>query len=1669
MIQEIKELNFPTSENGVQYATLSKATVTFVDMGEKTITSQVSIDGQLTPDFSFDWEVEFKGEKYIMPLRQPQASKENTSLSSKIDLTFQHWAIYQLKRWYFFTLQSYEAGVAVADQYIASVSLNLKNFCDLYGQMLNHYFGDKITIDLNPDWRYAEEPTYIDINYSYLWDVLIKLYELFAVRWEIVPNGDPDHYVIKVGYTVKEMSHIFEYGFEGGLMKVERQVQDDNIRNMLLGRGGDKNIPYRYFKDADPNNPTFEADPDWVPELANVYFDRLRSAEFRSYVQGWKAKHHSNLGNIVGLTQTYVPWAWELGYEDEKFNPVEYVKDDVSILKYGELLGGLDNNDEIYPSIQGVVIDPLGRVDQVIDVEQVTSDNVNVSQFGGEGKTVAFDTLMSNDIPMAANSEKEVTIDGGTFVVPDGYFANINSGEITKMIVNNGTAASLKYIDINENRTEYAVRNGEEFPGSGVSSGTYKVRLKIRVRNTSASGFTIKLLIKNINVSMFPLSEKQEETFDIWIKNIWQTSKNSDESDEAYAERVWKPILGDHIGNDAAVCFSSGLLSTSEDYEFKILGQAISKGIHYDTSKSLNGVQSHWRLTLVRSTADYDSLGKLVPNLERQGSAGDYFYFIGIELTHYYVKWAEQRLHAYKLDELAKVSEIQPSWVVSLDKIRIGLPHYDELTAIIEQLHIGGSVRIADKRFIAGSQQLSLYLQQITYKYNENANKANLTPDIEIVLGTSYTISANPVQSLQGQIDAINRQVGSISNIAQIVRSVGDNIYLRKDVSDRTPHNLTIGGRLNIGNFVQGFSGASTDSFGNSEVESIVVRSYMKVFELIYNRLNALEGDTSFADSGNIETVIDNEDGTYTAIMRKRWEGDFTAFQKHDIIFGYVNSIIRNESGSLEDDSPSKDGFLYYKAWGFINSVDRGNNTINFTLYADRQVPAQKNFPFVDGMLISRWGNTLEPNEEAYKADPEVRSFIVNKGDEEHPHWINTRQQSFFISTEQGNLVELMGVDKPILERGNYGVVLGQIPEGLLDEATMRLINEGQPYLYARGIVVQDLIRIGYEGLKVRTPNFRGKWSEESAKSDTDYYRITDEIVDVVSHDGALWQVNPAVYDVPPEDGEEDARVGRTNSLPPSDSNPDWIRLTSSDFKLWQVVPSVNTIYIRNGSYSTNLLQCKVMLQDGDGEKEITNPEDLDAYEMELVFSLDGVEYNEFWVRKGETVGDIQVQGGDYLDMGGNNVPWIEIGDYITLSLREKETKVVKDAKIVPVVKDGVNGEDGESIQGTPGKDGKGIEQRYKVQSSDKEAPVLTDAQKTSRNPDGWETKIPVIEVFQDLYVIQASIDADDKLIGEWSNPMRMTGHDGKTGKTGLLVVPCGVFNKAVTYRATEGYTPVVMDGRDSQGVAQYFALKEGRTFCGSDPLLHGKWDNPNDDYVYGSPDERYWDKFDSFSMIYAEILMADFAKLGWAVFKDEFMFSQGGYKSDGTYTEEDYRGFPYEFEPNFQIDFRTGHVIARDMEYYGSVRQKMVKITDENYKDYYDDLSFGITWAKAGGSIWLELSDTSLPHSIALPTVYNGIAQATLERARAYVGNTILIYNNSSRDGVVRGYILKETMTNESDENGHRGWVTKTTESLEAPLPVGCVTSFTCVLHADNAGYEQLYWKCGESCKFIK
>ena len=916
MIKDILEINFP------EYATLSTATASITDMGDKTISAQVKIDGAIKPDFSYDWEVEFQGERYIQPLREPQASKGNESINSIIDLTFHHKGIYDLKRYFFVSIAEVDAGTIMADNYITPLRLNLGEFVKVFQQNLDYYFeGSLFNIVLNPNTIInADDKKDIDINYTHLWDVLTQVYEIYGVRWNIVTDED-DTYIINIGAEPQEVSHIFEYGFEGGLMKFERQVQDPEIANVIFGRGSSENIPYRYFKNVDPQNPSLPADPDWIPELENIYFANLRGKTFRDYVRGWKSNPNRNTLNGTLAIEPIDPnllltsFAYLRGVEDEKFAPIEYVKNDISIQKYGEIQKGLEHNEEIKPTIQGISIDGIGRVDQVVDVEEILVDektenteweskvidithsdivanvDINTSTYnirtisdvvevprghtgrfikdvvitaieevkckdkysnsspqgdtfypivnhpltvtlgsirlidedtreeitniisiaGGTRFRIEYSIRVSNFLKDSTYTEKNYPYYGVTTTVwrtvlnPCKIISSLSwqldytpiHGQILGNYVSGATrksqtvtiaakgdstveftteqftitekdapatsvempyriTSSLKSGEYNPQPNVVAinVETGKTTTSLNLPAGTYYLRNSILIENLSnkSQTFDVELLPTYIYYSYDSASWKP--TFDIWVKNIWQTMPNKLEEDYTYEHRIWDAILGNHLGDEAKVVFSSGRLSGHSDWEFLIADTP-----KRDTSKTIVGVPSELRITLYKSDAEMEATDKWLPSIMTQASAGDHFYFIGIELPHQYVLWAEERLDKYKREELAKVMSVQPTFIVKTDKVRLNDLHDNDDILLRDAIKIGNTVRISDFRFIDRDYEV-LYIQSVTYTWDASTV---MLPNIEMVLSNNVYKAYNPLYAIDEKINDISQVQSSLS------------------------------------------------------------------------------------------------------------------------------------------------------------------------------------------------------------------------------------------------------------------------------------------------------------------------------------------------------------------------------------------------------------------------------------------------------------------------------------------------------------------------------------------------------------------------------------------------------------------------------------------------------------------------------------------------------------------------------------------------------------------------------------------------------------------------------------------------------------------------------------------------------------------------------------------
>ena len=112
-------------------------------------------------------------------------------------------------------------------------------------------------------------------------------------------------------------------------------------------------------------------------------------------------------------------------------------------------------------------------------------------------------------------------------------------------------------------------------------------------------------------------------------------------------------------------------------------------------------------------------------------------------------------------------------------------------------------------------------------------------------------------------------------------------------------------------------------------------------------------------------------------------------------------------------------------------------------------------------------------------------------------HQTDTKRQSLFmLSSTDGRIVHLTGVTKPIIDRTNYGATFGTTPEFL--RAMDLPLRDDQDYVYVRGLIAQDIIRIDYQGQPIVEYVDRGQYDPNATyynaavNPDTGQYETSD-------------------------------------------------------------------------------------------------------------------------------------------------------------------------------------------------------------------------------------------------------------------------------------------------------------------------------------------------------------------------------------------------------------------------------------------------------------------------------------------------------------------------------------------------------------------------------------------------
>lgn len=506
---------------------------------------------------------------------------------------------------------------------------------------------------------------------------------------------------------------------------------------------------------------------------------------------------------------------------------------------------------------------------------------------------------------------------------------------------------------------------------------------------------------------------------------------------------------------------------------------------------------------------DIDTFGTILPDSYRQPSSGDEFVILGISLPQSYVTAAQVRLDEAMKEYMLENNVYYYDYPLKFDEYFLATHE-----SILAQMRNNSVVA-----FVYGNEPTKkLYIKQITVKYGDKplpTYDITITDDVEIVLNQIGQVT-DDVSRVRLQMSELQKYYGiNLSNlIEEKLSRVSDDVAKGRITFQQgldAIGRVIFSDEIKSNGFVQGMTdqgrGWRIDAQGNAEFESLRCRSYLEVIELLINRLQAQEGDTLFTDNDQITFVEEktyNETTYYKLTLKEKWDGYTTCQKVGNIVKGIINTLAAN-AGNVSDVTPQQsvesDGDnKYYTSWMRVidpsNYGDtNGTNQICVVLFGDDRVPAGKNFAPCELMNIARWGCLNA--EEIYGQNP-TQTQIED---------VKRRQRLFILSTTDGRITKLRGVNSPILIPENYGTTLGLVPDFINQWSIASRLKPNMDYLYAQGIIVGDFIKVDAAGEPITNYVDKGEWQDNTEYLCNEYNSTTQQYeTHDVWHNNALWR-----------------------------------------------------------------------------------------------------------------------------------------------------------------------------------------------------------------------------------------------------------------------------------------------------------------------------------------------------------------------------------------------------------------------------------------------------------------------------------------------------------------------------------------------------------------------------------
>lgn len=861
---------------------------------------------------------------------------------------------------------------------------------------------------------------------------------------------------IYVGTTGIQANHIFKYGLGNGLYEIVQNADSDqSVVTRLRAYGSEKNLPSHYYADLG------------VKYVANI----TKVVTATTYV---------DLNIDIDYVETYFKNKRKYGESQEQSSGwVLQVTFDFQTIITGYVTQAYGSKKcRFYSELKGTQTDTGDEVSK----EKLDAFIAQVN--AGNTKMYITSGLNKKNVP---SSMKE-------------YAENLpNNMSINRLMLPGFPHVSLSdfYDSLTEQEKKYVNPTGKQHRFSTDPHRPYIDSINIdQIGLRSASQFFDTDDKTNGVVEIYPTIEEME-IGGVRVDEINEGVAPDDDGRFGDNETV-KNV---DIYLKKAIDFD---INDLKDDDFSIsMKDGMCGGRTFKVASSAK-IDGRWRLTIER--VKDDALELWFPYKDYPIKKGDHFVLTGITLPDSYVNAASLKLLKYAIALLDKNDYTRYVYQPKVDEIFMARQHdlaEKDTTGVIKSLHdtlkAGDLMNFNDTDLnIEGI----ISIDQLTIKEEDGK-----IPTYDITLREDKEVGT--IQKIQQQISSLqsgNGGTGAGLTTTQVkgqIATEGSKHFISKITDDTAKGTVTwekvqkflqgltaedlsqFKRGATFGEFIQGMlfgTGGRIDELGNAEFESITSRSSIIAKELIVNRQTAMESNFVFTESGLVESVTEipaaTEGGnvTYDLKLQKRWDNDFTAFKENDVVLASINTL--SENGK------------YYDMWLRVLSVNTVTNTITVVCYPDDECPSKKNYPPCELARLIRWGNAVDED----------------------------RQSCWYISSTEGLLVWLDHVTKPIIDKTNYSLAMGKLPDALSflfqDFPTA---NKRDGAFYAKWMMAASFQQIDYQGNPIYTTRDRGVWSLSVAQGENPY-RNGDGTIDTVYYLGCKWKcledktTKPPVY-----------------------------------------------------------------------------------------------------------------------------------------------------------------------------------------------------------------------------------------------------------------------------------------------------------------------------------------------------------------------------------------------------------------------------------------------------------------------------------------------------------------------------------------------------------------------------